>query len=80
MKIEQRHRVKAELRGNPLSLNPPDIKRNIDAKPVSPYEIYAEKSKARQVNPYKKSLLHAASSYMIYCSQLSLSVVVMKNQ
>jgi len=60
-----RDEVRDELKDIYLSLNPAELKRNIDAKLARLYKAYAMKGKTRQVNPYKKLSPHSVRSYVI---------------
>ena len=57
--------VKEELEGIYLSLNPAQLKRNIDAKLAELYQAYGEKRGTQQVNPYKKLVPHTVTFYMM---------------
>jgi hypothetical protein len=65
--------VKDELKGIYLSLNPAELKRNIDAKLAKLYKAYEEKRETHQVDPYKKLAPHMVRSYMIQQSPLGLA-------
>ena len=66
MESEQiRDEVKDELKGIYLSLNPAELKRNIDAKLARLYKAYADKEKTQQANPHKKLTPRTVRSYMI---------------
>ena len=57
--------VKEELKGIYLSLNPAQLKRNIDAKLDRLHEAYGEKKRTLQVNPHKKLTPRRVTYYMI---------------
>jgi hypothetical protein len=57
--------VKEELKGIYLSLNPAQLKRNIDAKLAKLCKAYEEKRGTQQVNPYKKLVPRTVRYYMI---------------
>jgi hypothetical protein len=65
--------VKHELKEIYLSLNPAELKRNIDAKLAKLYKAYEEKRKTQQVDPYKKLVPHTVRSYMIQRSPVGLA-------
>jgi hypothetical protein len=65
--------VKEELKGLYLSLNPAQLKRNIDAKLAKLCKAYEEKSGTQQVNPYKKLVPHMVRNYMIQQSPVGLA-------
>ena len=74
MESEQiRDEVKDELRGIYLSLNPAELKRNIDAKLAKLYKAYTDKGETRQVNPYKKLAPRMVTSYMIQRPKVGLA-------
>ena len=60
-----RDEVKDELKGIYLSLNPAELKRNIDAKLAKLYKAYEGKKGTQQVNPYKKLSPRSVTFYMI---------------
>lgn len=60
-----RDEVKDELKGIYLSLNPAELKRNIDAKLAELYKAYEGKKGTQQVNPYKKLSPRSVTFYMI---------------
>jgi len=64
--------VKDELNGIYLSLNPAELKRNIDTKLAKLYKAYEEKKRTQQVDPYKKLVPHTVRSYMIQQSPVGL--------
>gem|GEM_PF-2363932 len=57
--------VKEELKGIYLSLNPAQLKRNIDAKLAKLGKAYEEKRGTQQVNLYKKLVPRTVRYYMI---------------
>jgi hypothetical protein len=57
--------VKEELKGIYLSLNPAQLKRNIDAKLAKLCKAYEEKRGTQQVNLYKKLVPRTVRLYMI---------------
>jgi len=57
--------VKKELKDIYLSLNPAQLKRNIDAKLAELYQVYGEKKGTQQVDPYKKLVPHTVTFYMM---------------
>jgi len=57
--------AKDELRGIYLSLNPAELKRNIDAKLAKLYQAYEEKRKTQQVDPHKKLAPRTVTFYMM---------------
>ena len=65
--------VKEELKGIYLSLNPAQLKRNIDAKLDKLYEAYAGKDKDRQINLLKRLSPHSVRSYMIQRPEVGLA-------
>ena len=56
---------KGELKDICQSLNPADLKRNIDAKLAKLYKAYEEKKGTQQANLYEKLAPHLVTSYMI---------------
>jgi len=56
--------VKEELKGIYLSLNPAQLKRNIDAKLDKLCKAYEEKRGTQQVNPHKKLVPRTVTFYM----------------
>jgi hypothetical protein len=64
--------TKEELQGIYLSLNPAELKRNIDAKLAKLYQAYEEKRHTQQVNPYKKLAPYMVRNYMIQQSPVGL--------
>ena len=74
MESEQiRDEVKGKLKGIYLSLNPAELKRNIDAKLAKLYKAYEEKGKTQQANPHKKLTPRTVRSYMIQRPPLGLA-------
>ena len=65
--------VKHELKKIYLSLNPAELKRNIDAKLAKLYKAYEEKRETQQVDPYKKLVPRTVRSYMIQRSPVGLA-------
>ena len=66
MESEQiRDEAKDELKGIYLSLNPAELKRNIDAKLARLYKAYTGKGKTLQVNPHKKLAPRTVRPYML---------------
>ena len=57
--------VRQELEYVYRSLNPAELKRNIDAKLDRLYEVYEEKKGAQQVNPHKKATPRRVTYYMM---------------
>ena len=57
--------VKEQLDGIYLSLNPAELKRNIDAKLAKLYQAYEAKSGTQGVNPHKRLVPHLVTSYMM---------------
>ncbi len=57
--------AKEELQRIYLSLNPAELKREIDAKLEELYKIYEEKRKTQQIDPYKKLVPRLVTSYMM---------------
>ena len=55
-----------------LSLNPAELKRQIDAKLEKLYNVYEEKRKTQQVDHYKKLVPHIVRNYMIQQSPVGL--------
>jgi len=64
--------AKEELQGIYLSLNPAELKRQIDAKLKKLYNVYEEKRKTQQADPYKKLVPHIVRNYMIQQSPVGL--------
>jgi len=64
--------AKEELQGIYLSLNPAELKRQIDAKLEKLYNVYEEKRKTQQADPYKKLVPHIVRNYMIQQSPVGL--------
>jgi hypothetical protein len=64
--------AKEELQGIYLSLNPAELKRQIDAKLEKLYSFYEEKRKTQQADPYKKLVPHIVRNYMIQQSPVGL--------
>jgi hypothetical protein len=58
--------VKEELKDIYLSLNPAQLKREIENKTDKLYKIYKEKMKEKEVKPYKKQKPIMVTNYMIY--------------
>ena len=65
--------TKEELKGIYLSLNPAELKRNIDAKLAKLYKAYERKKNTQQADPYKKLLPHTVRNYMIQQSPVGLA-------
>jgi hypothetical protein len=65
--------VRDELKGIYLSLNPAELKRNIDTKLAKLYQTYEEKKNIQEVNPYKKLVPHTVRNYMIKQSPVGLA-------
>ena len=57
--------AKEELQRIYLSLNPAELKREMDAKLEELYKIYEEKRKTQQIDPYKKLVPRLVTSYMM---------------
>jgi hypothetical protein len=57
--------AKEKLQRIYLSLNPTELKRNIDAKLAKLYKAYDKKGKTRQINPYKKLVPRLVTSCMM---------------
>jgi hypothetical protein len=57
--------AREELERIYLSLNPAELKREIDAKLEELYKIYEEKRKTQQIDPYKKLVPRLVTSYMM---------------
>jgi hypothetical protein len=57
--------AKEELRRVYLSLNPAELKRNIDTKLAKLYQTYEQKKNTQEVNPYKKLVPDTVRNYMI---------------
>jgi len=55
-----------------LSLNPAELKRQIDAKLEKLYAVYEAKRKTQQADPYKKRVPHIVRNYMIQQSPVGL--------
>jgi len=64
--------TKEELKGIYLSLNPAQLKRNIDAKLAKLCKAYEEKRGTQQVNPYKKLVPRTVRYYMIQQAKVGL--------
>lgn len=64
--------VREELKGTYLSLNPAELKRNIDAKLAELYQAYEEKRRTQHVDPYKKLVPRMVGNYMIQQSPVGL--------
>jgi hypothetical protein len=64
--------AKKELQGIYLSLNPAELKREIDAKLEKLYKVYEEKRKTQQADPYKKLVPRMVRSYVIQQSPVGL--------
>ena len=64
---------KEELKGVYLSLNPAELKRNIDAKLAKLYKAYEKKRNTQQADPYKKLAPHMVRNYMIQQSPVGLA-------
>jgi hypothetical protein len=65
--------TKEELKGIYLSLNPAELKRNIDAKLAKLYKAYEGKKNTQQADPYKKLPPHMVRNYMIQQSPVGLA-------
>lgn len=64
--------VEEELRAIYLSLNPAELKRQIDAKLEKLYKAYEEKRKTQQADPYRKLVPRRVRNYMIQQSPVGL--------
>ena len=64
--------AKEELQGIYCSLNPAELKRQIDAKLEKLYSFYEEKRKTQQADPYRKLVPHIVRNYMIQQSPVGL--------
>jgi len=64
--------VKEELKGIYLSLNPAQLKRNIDAKLAELYQAYEDKKGTQQADPHKKLSPHTVTFYMMQQPKVGL--------
>jgi hypothetical protein len=64
--------AKEELQRMYLSLNPAELKREIDTKLEELYRVYEEKRRTQQVDPYKKLVPHMVTSYMMQQPKVGL--------
>lgn len=64
--------VEEELKGIYLSLNPAELKRNINAKLAELYQAYEEKRRTQHVDPHKKLVPRMVRNYMIQQSPVGL--------
>lgn len=65
--------AKEELQGIYCSLNPAQLKREIDAKLEELYKVYEEKRKTQQADPYRKLVPRMVRNYMIQQSPVGLA-------
>lgn len=61
-----------ELKGIYLSLNPAELKRNIDAKLDKLYQTYEQKNGTQQACPHKKSTPRSVTSFMMQQPKVGL--------
>jgi len=64
--------MREELKGIYLSLNPAQLKRNIDAKLAELYQAYEEKNRTQHADPHKKLVPRMVRNYMIQKSPVGL--------
>lgn len=64
--------VEEELKGIYLSLNPAELKRNINAKLAQLCRAYEEKNRTQHVDPHKKLVPRTVRNYMIQKSPVGL--------
>ena len=65
-------RVGEELKGIYHSLNPAELKRNIDASLAELYQAYEEKGRTQHADPHKKLVPRMVRNYMIQQSPVGL--------
>ena len=65
--------AKQELQGIYCSLNPAQLKREIDAKLEELYKVYEEKKRTQQADPYRKLVPRIIRNYMIQQSPVGLA-------
>lgn len=64
--------TREELKNIYLSLNPAELKRNIDAKLDKLYQTYEHKGRTQQANPHKRSTPRSVTSFMIQQPEVGL--------
>jgi len=65
-------KTKAEFESLYLSLNPAQLKRDIESELDKLYQTYQEKRRTQKINPYKKLLPHTVTFYMMQQPPLGL--------
>jgi len=64
--------TKEELQGIYLSLNPAELKREIDAKLEKLYKVYEQKKKTQQADPYRRLVPRMVRNHLIQQSPVGL--------